>query len=115
MVPNCGRLRNQNVDVSEIAFPEEVDPSVNDRRAENREGRERRRKPRPELSDEMKATARLRSRGVCECSNQNCWHFHQCKAPAVAFMPRRSPTGVLSCLLFCRECATTAGGREGRL
>ena len=79
------------------------------------EGPERRRKVRPELSEAMKAAARLRSRGVCECANPNCWHFHQCKAPAVAFVARRSPVGVLSGVLFCRECARTAGGSEGRL
>lgn len=92
-----------------------VDPPVDDRRAKAREGPERRRKARPVLSDEMKAAARARARGICECSNPNCWHFHRCKAPGVAYLARRSATGAVSCVLFCRECARTSGGREDRL
>jgi len=92
-----------------------VEAPADDRREQVREGSERRRKARPALSDEMKAAARLRSRGICECSNQNCWHFRQCKAPAVAFVDKRSGAGVLSCVLFCRECARTAGGRGQQL
>lgn len=92
-----------------------VDPPVDDLRAKVREDRERRRAARPALRDEMKAAARSRSRGICECSNQNCWHFRQCKAPGVAYLAKRSAAGVVSCVLFCRECARTAGGREERL
>jgi len=95
--------------------PDGVDPPLPDRREKTREGRELRRAARPILSDEMKAAAHARAKGVCECSNQNCWHFHRCKAPGVAYLARRSATGVLSCVLFCRECARTAGGRGERL
>src|SRR5580692_5572464 len=114
-VPRFHRLSRQDSCMSESPPSEEVDTAVSDRRENVREGPERRRKVRPELSEAMKAAARLRSRGVCECANPNCWHFHQCKAPAVAFVARRSPLGVLSGVLFCRECARTAGGSEGRL
>jgi hypothetical protein len=85
---------------------------VSDRKGAAPEGRERRRRARPVLSDEMKDAARLRSRGVCECSNPNCWHFRNCKAPSVAFVAKRTPAGVLSCIMLCRECARTAAGRE---
>src|SRR5580698_9454119 len=98
--------------MSESPPSEDVDAEVSDRRENTREGRERRRKVRPELSEAMKAAAHLRSRGVCECANQNCWHFHQCKAPSVAFLAKRTPAGVLTCIMFCRECARTAAGRE---
>jgi hypothetical protein len=101
--------------MSNSSPPDDVDPPVEDRRAKARQGRERRRAARVVLSDEMKAAARSRARGTCECSNQNCWHFHQCKAPGVAYLAKRSATGVLSCVLFCRECARTSGGREERL
>ena len=96
----------------ESSQTEVVDPTVNDRRTTIREGCERRRRTRPALSDELKAAAHLRSRGVCECANQNCWHFHQCKAPSVAFLAKRTSAGVLTCIMFCRECARTAAGRE---
>lgn len=101
--------------MSNSSSPDGVDPAVEERRVRAREGRERRRAARSVLSDEMKSAARSRARGTCECSNQNCWHFHQCKAPGVAFLAKRSATGVVSCVLFCRDCARTSGGREGRL
>lgn len=101
--------------VSSSSQPDGAEPASDDRRAKAREGPERRRKPRPELSDEMEAAARVRARGTCECSNENCWHFHRCKAPAVAYVGKRSATGVVSCVMYCRECARTAGGQEGRL
>lgn len=88
---------------------------MKERQAKEREGPERRRAARIVLSDELKAAARLRAKGVCECSNQNCWHFRQCEAPGVAYMARRSLGGVVSCSLYCRECARTWGGRAGRL
>jgi hypothetical protein len=80
-----------------------------------RTGPERRRKTRLELSEEMKAAARARAMGICECSSENCWHFRRCKARGVTFVAKRSATSVVSCSLFCRECARTAGGREARL
>jgi hypothetical protein len=93
-----------------------VDPPLDDRRVKNREGRERRRTARPNLSEEMKTAAHARARGVCECSNQNCWHFRRCKAPGVTYLAKRHPaTGAVTCMLFCRECARTAGGRGVRL
>jgi hypothetical protein len=95
--------------------PDGDDQPLDRRRAQPREGRERRRTARPVLTDEMKALAHSRSKGICECSNPNCWHFHRCKAPGVAYLAKRSGTGVLSCALFCRECARTAGGRGERL
>jgi hypothetical protein len=98
--------------VSETSKPDGVDASDKDRRTQARVGSERRRKARPELTDEMQTAARLRARGVCECTNQNCWHFRKCKAASVAFMAKRS---VLSCVLYCRECARTEGGREQQL
>src|ERR1039457_3460349 len=101
--------------MSNSSLPDGVDPAADDRRAKVREGHERRRKVRPVLSDEMKAAAHSRARGICECANQNCWHFHQCKAPGIAYLAKRSATGVVSCGLFCRECARTSGGREERL
>jgi hypothetical protein len=88
------------------------DRATGDRRAQPREGSDRRRKARPVFSEEMKASARLRSRGGCECANQSCWHFHKCKARGVAYMARVTSVGVNSCALFCRDCARTAGGRE---
>lgn len=94
---------------------EGADPHIEDRRAKPREGSERRRKERVALSEELKTAARLRARGICECSNQNCWHFRRCKAPGVAYMPKRSTSGALMCDLFCRECARTWGGRADRL
>lgn len=101
--------------MSNSSLPDGVDHPVEDRQAKAREGRERRRTARPVLSDEMKAAARSRARGTCECANQNCWHFHQCKAPGVTYLAKRSAAGVVSCVLFCRECARTTGGREERL
>jgi hypothetical protein len=101
--------------MTDAISPDEIDPRTPDRREKSREGRERRRTARPILSEEMKATAHSRSKGICECANQNCWHFHRCKAPGVAYLARRSAAGVLSCMLFCRECARTAGGRGERL
>ena len=101
--------------MSNSSLPDGVDPPLDDRRAKAREGRERRRTARPVMSDEMKAAARSRARGTCECSNQNCWHFHKCKAPAVAYVAKRSATRVVSCEFLCRECARTSGGRVGRL
>jgi hypothetical protein len=101
--------------MTDSTSPDGVDPPLDGRRAKPREGRERRRTARPALSEEMKAAAHLRARGVCECSNQNCWHFRRCKAPGVAYLAQRSATGVVSCMLFCRECARTAGGRGDRL
>jgi hypothetical protein len=79
------------------------------------EGLERRRFQRPVLSPEMKAMASTRAKGICECSNQNCWHYHRCKSRGVAFLAKRSMSGAVSCSLFCRECARTAGGRGDRL
>lgn len=97
------------------ATPDGVDPPDDHRRATARAGRERRRTLRSELSDEMKTAARSRSMGICECTNQNCWHFHRCKAPGVTYLAKRSDSGVVSCQFFCRECARTAGGRRDRL
>ncbi len=97
--------------MSTLSLPDSVDRPADDGRAESREGPERRRKVRPVFSDEKKAAARARARGICECSNENCWHFRRCKAPGVAYVAKRSATGVLSCVLFCRECARTSGGR----
>jgi hypothetical protein len=67
------------------------------------------------LSERMKAAARSRARGLCECSNRNCWHVRQCKSPGVAYIDRFSATGVVWCVLFCRECARTWAGRVDRL
>lgn len=110
-----GERRGKIGIVSSSPPPEGVEGTADDRRAKAREGPERRRRPRPVLSDEMKTAARARARGTCECVSDNCWHFRRCKAPAVAFVAKRSATGVVSCVLFCRECARTAGGREERL
>jgi hypothetical protein len=95
--------------------PDGADPTEHDREAKTRQGPERRRTSRKVISDEMKAAARSRSRGTCECSNENCWHFRRCKAPGVAYLSKRSASGVAMCALFCRECARTAGGRQERL
>lgn len=101
--------------VSDASPADGVGPTKDDRQKKGREGSERRRKPRHQLTDEMKTAARKRARGICECTSPNCWHFRQCKAPGVAFVAKRSSAGVASCVLFCRECARTSGGREERL
>jgi hypothetical protein len=104
-------------DMSNSPPPDGVDLPVDDRRVAHRRTRnsERRRVARSVISDELKAAARARSRGICECSNQNCWHFRKCKAPGVAYMTKRSAKGVISCVVFCRDCARTSGGRAERL
>jgi hypothetical protein len=90
--PSTVRRSHESLDVS--SPPENVDKSVDDRRASPREGSERRRKSRPVLREDMKAHARSRSRGTCECSSQSCWHFHQCKAPGVAYLTRNTAAGL---------------------
>jgi len=95
--------------------PSGLDAAVDDRRAKPREGPDRRRTARPELSERMKAAARSRAGGICECSNRNCWHFRRCNTPGVAYLDRLSATGVVWCVLFCRECALTWVGRVNRL
>src|SRR5579863_7847596 len=73
------------------------------------EGAERRRMRRPALTEAMKAAAFTRAKGICECTNQNCWHFRRCKAPGLTYLGKRSASGALSCSLYCRECARATG------